>query len=167
MRPQPLYDLDELELDFDHPLFDIHEIRRVNPQRHEMEQLTAVVLVDHEKHGIIGYKDVTGKEFWSEGHMPGFPLMPGVIMCESAAQLAAFYAKKFDLLGGDYLGFGGMDDVRFRRPVVPECRLLLMAQMRRLRKKRAEFMFQGYIDGQMVFHGTMIGASMNRGQEIG
>ena len=166
MRPQPFFDLEKMDLDFDNPLFDIHEIRRINPQRHEMEQLTAVVYVDRETHSAIGYKDVTEKEFWSEGHMPGFPLMPGVIMCECAAQLAAFYARKYDLLGGDFLGFGGLDDVRFRKPVIPPCRLVLMARMQRMRKHRAEFAFQGYVDGQLVFHGTMIGVPINRGQEI-
>ena len=166
MRPEVFYDVSQLDLDFDKPLFDIHEIRRTNPQRAEMEQLTGVVYVDHEKNGLIGFKDVTDKEFWSEGHMPGFPLMPGVIMCEAAAQLAGFYARKFNILGGDFLGFGGMDDVRFRRPIIPPCRLLLMAQMRSVRRTRAEFGFQGFIDGQMVFHGTMIGVAVHRGQLI-
>ncbi len=166
MRPQPIFDLEKLDLDFDKPLYDIHEIRRVNPQRHEMEQLTAVVYVDRERHAAIGYKDVTEHEFWTEGHMPGFPLMPGVIMCECAAQLAAFYARKFNLLGGDYLGFAGLDDVRFRKPVIPPCRLVLMAQMQSMRKHRAEFAFQGYVNGQLVFHGVMIGAPINRGQKI-
>jgi hypothetical protein len=59
MRPQQIYDLNELELDFDHPLHDIHDIRKVNPQRHEMEQLTGIVYIDREKDGLIGFKDVT------------------------------------------------------------------------------------------------------------
>ena len=165
MPPPALYNLSDIDLD--NPMFDLQEIRRVNPQRHEMEQLTAVAWVDRESHGAVGYKDVTDKEFWVTGHMPGFPLMPGVVLCECAAQLAGFYARKYDLLGGDYLGFGGMDSVRFRAPVFPGCRLVLMAQMTKIRpKRRAEFTFQGFVEGKMVFSGTMIGVPIVREQKI-
>lgn len=168
MPPRPLVDFSDLAgIDFEKPLFDIDAIRRVNAQRHEMEQLTAVVFVDHEEIRVVGYKDVTDKEFWITGHMPGFPLMPGVVLCECAAQLAGFYARKFDILGGDYLGFGGMDDVRFRHPVFPGCRLVLMAKATRIRpRRRAEFEFQGYVEDRMVFSGKMIGMPINRDQKI-
>ena len=163
MRPEAIFDLSTLELDFDKPLFDIHEVRKVNPQRHEMEQLTGVVHIDHSRQGLIGFKDVTEDEFWVRGHMPEFPLMPGVVLCECAAQLAGFYARKFDLLAGDFLGFGGMTDVRFRLPVFPKTRLVLMARVLEIRlKRRAEFGFQGYVDGRLVFSGSMIGVPISR-----
>lgn len=164
MPSQPLYDISQFDLD--KPLFDLDEIRRVNPQRFEMEQLTAIVHVDRENHGIVGYKDVTDREFWVRGHMPDFPLMPGIVLCECAAQLAGFYARKYDVMGGgDYLGFGGMNAVRFRRPVFPNCRLVLAAQVARVRpRRRAEFAFQGFVEGQMVFEGEMVGVPIHRDQ---
>jgi 3-hydroxyacyl-[acyl-carrier-protein] dehydratase len=161
MPAPPLYDFSTL--DFSRPVFDIEAIRRINPQRNQMEQLTAVVYLDTVHHGLVGYKDITDDEFWVPGHMPGFPLMPGVVMCEAAAQLAGFYARKFNLLGGDFVGFGGMDDIRFRIPVVPNCRLVLMARMIDLRpNRRARFDFQGYVNQQMAFSGNMIGVPINR-----
>ncbi|MCH8831107.1 MAG: beta-hydroxyacyl-ACP dehydratase [Planctomycetes bacterium] len=164
MPPPRLYSIEDF--DYDNPLFGQQEIRRVNPQRHEMEQLTGIVHIDRENNGIVGFKDVSNEEFWIAGHMPGFPLMPGVILCECAAQLASFYARKYDLLGGDFVGFGGMNSVRFRGPVFPECRLVITAQVTRIRpKRRVEFQFQGFVKDKMVFSGDMIGVPVYRDQK--
>lgn len=156
MPAPPLYSFDLFDLN--RPLYTIEQIREVNPQRHEMEQLTAVVWIDREGHGIVGYKDVTDKEFWISGHMPDFPLMPGVIMCEVAAQLAGFYARKFDLLGsGAFAGIGALEDIRFRLPVRPGDRLVMMAKVERIRLgRRAECTFQGYVNQRQACSGRII-----------
>ena len=163
MPPQHIYEFDKV--DYDRPLFSIEEIRKVNPQRFEMEQLTAILYVDQEGNGLIGYKDITPNEFWVRGHMPEFPLMPGVVLCECAAQLAGFYARKYELLQGDFLGFGGMDEVRFRAPVFVGDRLLIMVKLTKLRPgRRAEFDFQGFVNDKMVFSGRMIGVPIAKSQ---
>ena len=165
MPPPSLFPLESL--DFDNPQCDLDEIRKVNPQRHEMEQLPAVLTVDRESQSLAGYKDLSDNEFWITGHMPGFPLMPGVVMCECAAQLAGFYARKYNVLGGDYVGFGGMNDVKFRYPVFPGDRLVLMAMVTKVRPhRRAEFDFQGFVSDRMVFCGSMFGVPIDRDQKI-
>ncbi len=164
--PQPLCDYSQFN--FDQPMFDLEEVRKVNPQRYEMEQLSGVVHVDTESWLIVGFKDVTHDEFWIRGHMPDYPLMPGIVLCECAAQLAGFLARKYKILGGDYLGFGGMNEVRFRAPVYPGCRLVLVAQLTKLRKNRlAEYSFQGFVEGKMVFSGDMIGVPIHRDPAAG
>lgn len=161
MPPPLLYDLDKL--DFTRPAFDIDAIRRINPQRNEFEQLTAVIHVDTEAHGIVAYKDITHEEFWIPGHMPGFPLMPGVMMCEIAAQAASFYAQKYKLLGGDFIGFGGMKEVSFRGPVFPGCRFVILAKLYSIRPQRlATFDFQGLVEDRMVISGTLTGVPLHR-----
>ncbi|MEN6424488.1 MAG: beta-hydroxyacyl-ACP dehydratase, partial [Phycisphaerales bacterium] len=72
------------------PLFDREAICRVNPQRFEMQHLDGILWYDKDKACVLGYKDVTHKEFWIRGHIPGRPLMPGVIQIESAAQLLSW-----------------------------------------------------------------------------
>lgn len=161
MPPKPLLEIDGH--DFENPLFDQEAIRALNPQRHEMEQLNGIVYIDAEKQGLVGFKDVTEDEFWIRGHMPGFPLMPGVVQCECGAQLAGFFARKYDLMPGDYLGFGGIKDVSFRSPVYPNNRLVLAAQVTRIRKnRRVEFDFQGFVEGKMAFSGSMIGVPISK-----
>ncbi|OYV84519.1 MAG: beta-hydroxyacyl-ACP dehydratase, partial [Planctomycetia bacterium 21-64-5] len=104
--------IDVSQLDYNRVIADLDTIRRYNPQRYEMEQLTAIVYEDVEGKLGVGYKDVRADEFWARGHMPGMPIMPGVMLCECAAQLCSYLSQKYDLLGADVLGFGGMDQVR-------------------------------------------------------
>jgi 3-hydroxyacyl-[acyl-carrier-protein] dehydratase len=150
--------LDPSEYDIDHILADIEEIRRYNPQRHEMEQLTAVVYDDAERGVCVGYKDIAADEFWTRGHMPGMPLMPGVIMCESAAQLCAFHVQRHGLMGGKMLGFGGLDQVRFRGTVVPGDRFVIVCEKLQLRPgAMIRSRFQGFVNGQIVCEGEIRG----------
>src|SRR5262249_54197574 len=141
-------------------LYDLEEIRRGNPQRFEMEQLSAIVHMDTEQHLIIGYKDVRSDEFWVRGHMPDFPLMPGVIMCEVAAQLCSYYCYKINLLENAFLGFGGMEDVRFRGPVRPGDRLVMVAKAARVNRRQTIFETQGFVGSNLVYHGRIIGVPL-------
>jgi 3-hydroxyacyl-[acyl-carrier-protein] dehydratase len=150
--------IDLSQIDAARPIAEIDEIRRYNRQRFEMEQLTAIVHIDSENHICVGYKDVTNDEFWVRGHMPGLPLMPGVIMCEAAAQLASYYTQKFGLLGNEVVGFGGLENVRFRDPVVPGDRLFIITGLLRVRRGRMVVCrFQGVVKNRIVFEGILKG----------
>jgi 3-hydroxyacyl-[acyl-carrier-protein] dehydratase len=145
-------------IDFDNVIADIEEIRRLNPQRGAMEQLTAFVHEDMERNIAVGYKDVTQDEFWVSGHMPGMPLMPGVIMLEAAAQMCSYFVQKHNLLRAEMVGFGGLEGVRFRDPVVPGDRLILMCQLLKARPGRMIMCrFQGVVRESIVVEGTMKG----------
>jgi 3-hydroxyacyl-[acyl-carrier-protein] dehydratase len=145
---------------------DLEAIRRVNPQRFEMEQLTAIVLMDTTAQLIVAYKDVRPDEFWVRGHMPGYPLMPGVLMCEAAAQLTSYYANLVGLNSGDFLGFGGLENVKFRGVVRPGDRLLLIGKGVKLHRRQTVFNVQGFVGPTMVFHGDVIGMPMSRSAAV-
>src|SRR5437588_595188 len=164
MPPPALFDVSQL--DFGRVLADQEAIRRVNPQRFEMEQLTAIVHLDRDQHLAIGYKDVRYDEFWVRGHMPGYPLMPGVLMCEASAQLCSYYTmSQHSLNPGDFLGFGGMENVRFRSPVHPGERLILISKQTRFNRRQMIYNVQGFVKDTMVLHGDIIGVPLKRGEE--
>ena len=161
----PELNFDPARLDLTHVLADREAIRKVNPQRYEMEQLTAIVHVDPEQHLIAGYKDVRPDEFWVRGHMPDYPLLPGVLMCEAAAQLCSYYTATQGLMKGDYIGFGGLENVRFRGVVRPGDRLVLVAKGIRLHRRQTIFNVQGFVGTTMVFHADVIGVPLVRKEE--
>lgn len=150
--------LDFSEYDLDHVLAGSEEIRKYNPQRFEMEQLTAIVFDDVERGICVGYKDLSPDEFWVRGHMPGMPLMPGVIMCEAAAQLCGYHVQRHNLMGTAMLGFGGMNDVRFRGTVRPGDRLVIVAQKLQVRPAAmVRSRFQCFVREQLVCEGEIRG----------
>lgn len=155
------YIVDPSEYDLSSVIADIHEIRRWNKQRFEMEQLTAIVLEDLARGLCVGYKDVTRDEFWVRGHFPEMPLMPGVLMCEAAAQLSSYLTQKYNLLDAKVIGFGGMEDVRFREPVVPGDRLVIAVERVRVRPRAMIVCrFQGIVRDSIVVDGTIKGVPL-------
>jgi 3-hydroxyacyl-[acyl-carrier-protein] dehydratase len=158
----PVLNLDPATLDLSRVVADIEAIRKVIPQRFEMEQLTAVIYEDTANHIVAGIKEVTPNEFWIRGHMPGFPLMPGVLMCEAAAQLCSYYIAKYGLMSGDFIAFSGLENVKFRGPVNVGDTLLLIAKVIKYHRRQTICNVQGFVKNTMVFQGDIIGMPVVR-----
>jgi 3-hydroxyacyl-[acyl-carrier-protein] dehydratase len=157
MPAQFLFDISGI--DVTQILYDQEVVRQFNPQRGDMEMLNGIIYAHEETHRLIGYKDVRSDEFWVAGHIPGRPLFPGVLMIECAAQLASFYAKKYVGWTG-FMGFGGVEQCRFRAQVTPPCRMLILGERLWQRKNVICCKQQGVVDGNIVFDTTIIGARM-------
>ncbi|MFH1717269.1 MAG: 3-hydroxyacyl-ACP dehydratase FabZ family protein [Planctomycetota bacterium] len=159
MPPPLLFDLSQIDLNAE-PIFDKEAICKVNPQRYEMQQLDGILWCDKEKSQILGYKDVTENEFWVRGHIPGRPLMPGVIMVEAAAQLASFFMKQIYQEEG-FIGFAGIEWAKFRSVIEPGRRLYLLGQVTKYKKRerstRVTTTVQGLADDTMVFEVSVSG----------
>jgi 3-hydroxyacyl-[acyl-carrier-protein] dehydratase len=154
MPPTPLIDL--ASLDLTKVQFDRNAIAEVNPQAYEMSQLDAIIWYDLPEMLCLGYKDVTDKEFWIRGHIPGRPIMPGVIMVEAAAQLCSFFMKRIYGLEG-FIGFSGIGETKFRGTVLPGSRLYLMGHINKVRSRQFSALVQGYVNNQMVFDTVISG----------
>jgi 3-hydroxyacyl-[acyl-carrier-protein] dehydratase len=161
----PIVDL--AALDFANPIAGIEAIRAVNPHRHEFEMLTAVVHVDPVNHVIVGYKDLSETEFWVRGHMPGIPLMPGVLMCEAAAQLCGYYYVSQKIGDpGVLLGLGGIDETRFVRTVRPGERLVMVGTGIKIHRRMTKFRVVGTVAGEKAFETVVSGVPIGKHREL-
>ena len=146
------------------PLFDIsgHDLSSVHvppdqldellPQCGDMRQLDRVVWIDDNSKYAIGVKEVRDDEFWVPGHIPGRPLLPGVIMIEAAAQLSSvLYQFKLGFENAGFLGFTRVDDCVFRGSAKPGDTLVLLAVEKKFQRRRFSCDAQGLIDGKIVF----------------
>ena len=154
--PPPLI-LDPKSLDLTRVIADHEAIRRANAHRGHMEHLSAVVYMDTKEHIIAGYKDVRSDEFWVTGHFPNYPVLPGVIQCEAAAQLLSYYAVVNNVSPGALLGLGGLDEARFRGPVKPGDRLVIIGQGIRVHRRQTLFNAQGFVNNELVFECQVMG----------
>jgi 3-hydroxyacyl-[acyl-carrier-protein] dehydratase len=159
--------LDLASIDFSNPIAGIEEIRAANPHRFEFEMLTAVVHIDTVNHIIVGYKDLTENEFWIRAHMPGFPLMPGVLMCEAAAQLCAYYYDSQKIGDpGVLLGLGGLDETRFLRQVRPGERLVMVGTGVKIHRRMTKMRVVGTVGGEKAFETLVIGVPIGKLEEL-
>ena len=154
MPPKPLYEpslIDQSRVEFPR-----REIYRVCPHRYEFQQLDGIFFIDPKTTIMAGYRDVRDDEFWVRGHIPGRPIFPGVLMIETAAHLVSYQAMRMFPNKG-FLGFGGVDKVKFRGTVVPGQRIILVASMVEGRARRCVGASQAFVNGSMVFEGVITG----------
>src|SRR3982750_4100367 len=123
MVPPLIFDISQIDLN--QVQHDAAAIERVNPHRGHMRMLDGVIYMPPELDRAVAFKDVRADEFWVPGHIPGRPLFPGVLMIEAAAQLASFYTRNFIGWKG-FIGFGGVEETKFRMQIPPGVRLYLV-----------------------------------------
>jgi 3-hydroxyacyl-[acyl-carrier-protein] dehydratase len=157
MPQRLLFDLDSIDLD--RVEYDVEEIERVNPHRGEMRLLDGVIYCSHDQAKYVAYHDTPEDAFWVPGHIPGRPLMPGVLMVEAAAQLASF-ATLTQMPDVEFMGFARLENVSFRGQVYPGQRLYLLAEMIELRRKRSVCYAQGMVDGRISVECKITGMPM-------
>ena len=117
MPPPLLIDLSKIDTTGE-PIYGRKDIDPLNPQRYEMEHLDGILWEDVDKRLVLGYCDISDKEFWIKGHIPGRPLMPAVIMIEAAAQMYAFWQGVSGSMS--HLPLAGVEGTKVGHPGYPE-----------------------------------------------
>jgi len=154
MAPSFLVDMSKVDLD--RVMFAVQDIEKLNPHRGAMRMLDGVTWQSEDGFFAIAWKDIRDDEFWVPGHIPGRPVFPGVLMIEVAAQMCSFMYQR-RLSAPRFLGFVGVDDVKFRGQVVPGDRFWILAEELEFKARRAICRCQGVVDGNLVFEGTIRG----------
>ena len=128
----------------------IHEILKVVPQRYPFLMVDRILETDGSTH-MVGLKNVTIDEPFFQGHFPEHPVMPGVLLVESLAQVGVVL-----LLSGDptrsskLVYFSGIDKCRFRHPVVPGDQLRIEVTVLKQRDRYYKMKGQALVDGNLA-----------------
>jgi 3-hydroxyacyl-[acyl-carrier-protein] dehydratase len=139
-------------------MMDIKEISEYLPHRYPFLLVDRVVSVEPGD-TIKGYKNVSVNEIFFNGHFPGNPVMPGVLMVEAMAQLSgilAFKTKNRKAADGSMYYLGGVDRVRFKRPVVPGDRLDMESKIVADKRHVMKFACSAYVDGELACEAEVI-----------
>ena len=139
---------------------EIREIMEYLPHRYPFLLVDRVFECDG-RHFIRGMKNVTVNEPFFQGHFPGFPLMPGVLVVEALAQVASILAWRIAGAkpGGELLiYFAGIDNARFRRQVQPGDTLLLEARVNRMIRGVGKFEVRALVDGEVAAEANLLAA---------
>jgi 3-hydroxyacyl-[acyl-carrier-protein] dehydratase len=138
---------------------DIQEILKHLPQRYPMLMIDRVKALEPGKR-IVAMKNVSANEPYFQGHFPGRPIMPGVLIVEAMAQAAGVlvFSAESAVQQNDRLVYYyvGIDNARFKKPVVPGDQLELEVTMERALRGIGKFTCAARVDGVMVAEATIL-----------
>jgi len=136
--------------------FDVLEIQDLLPHRYPFALVDRIMDYIPAKKAV-GLKNVTINEPFFPGHIPKRPIMPGVLIVESMAQVGGVVLTLLPGMKGKFFAFAGIDGVRFRRPVVPGDQLIMTVELISLKMNRiAKMRGKTMVDDQLVCEGEML-----------
>jgi 3-hydroxyacyl-[acyl-carrier-protein] dehydratase len=135
--------------------FTLEEIQALLPHRYPFALVDRIIdYVPGEK--AVGIKNVTFNEPHFQGHFPGRPIMPGVLIVEAMAQVGGVVLTQIPGISGLCL-FAGIDKVRFRRPVIPGDQLVMTVTVITIKRQRfGKMQARAHVDGQLVCEGELM-----------
>jgi len=146
-------------MSIDAAAIDIKEIVRLLPHRYPFLLVDRILEVEKGKN-IIGLKNVTINEPFFQGHFPGQPVMPGVLILEGMAQVGGILAYHSipEMVGEKLIYFAGIDKVRFRQPVVPGDQLLIEMIVLKQKGKIWKMAGKAKVNGNLVAEAELLAA---------
>ncbi len=141
---------------------DAAQIMDLLPHRYPFLLVDRIVEVQG-KQKIIGLKNVTINEPFFQGHFPGHPIMPGVLIVEAMAQTGGLLLmEQIPDRANKVVYFMALDEVKFRKPVVPGDQLRMEVEMLQFRGKTARMKGMAYVDGQVVTEAEMLACVVDK-----
>jgi 3-hydroxyacyl-[acyl-carrier-protein] dehydratase len=136
--------------------FTVQEIQALLPHRYPFALVDRIIdYVPGKK--AVGIKNVTINEQFFTGHIPARPIMPGVLIIESMAQVGGVILTLLPEMKGKFFAFAGIDKVRFRLPVVPGDQLVITVELLTFKRNRiAKMKGQSVVDKQVVVQAEML-----------
>jgi len=135
---------------------DIRHIMETLPHRYPLLLIDRIVEME-ERRRVVGIKNVTLNEPFFQGHFPGNPVMPGVLILEAMGQAGAvLLLKEVDDMTDRFVYLAGADNVRFRRPVVPGDQLRCELEVQRLRSRSCKMRGRATVDGELAAEAVLI-----------
>jgi 3-hydroxyacyl-[acyl-carrier-protein] dehydratase len=141
------------------------EIEQIIPHRYPFLLVDRIIEIEEGK-SAVGIKNVTANEWFFEGHFPGKRVMPGVLIVEAMAQVAAVALMKGLDAGGKSPLFGGIESMRFRKPVVPGDQLRLEFQLEKMRGPVGKGKVRATVEGKLAAEGTISFALVDLNQAV-
>lgn len=142
---------------------DIRKIQEILPHRFPFLLVDKIVSI--EENTTVGVKNVTMNEWFFQGHFPGQPIMPGVLILESMAQVGATMMMNMEEFRGSVPYFTSLDNVRFRRPVLPGDQMVITVSLLKLKRRMGKL--QGVTKvGEEVVAEAKIGFSLMVAEEV-
>jgi UDP-3-O-[3-hydroxymyristoyl] N-acetylglucosamine deacetylase/3-hydroxyacyl-[acyl-carrier-protein] dehydratase len=146
-------------------IFDVNAIQRILPHRYPFLLVDKIIEFKMDER-VVAVKNVTMNEPFFEGHFPGKPIMPGVLIVEALAQAGGvLMLNGIDNPGNKLVFFMAINNVKFRKPVVPGDQLILEVQMLSRRSKVIQIRAQAFVDGNVVAEGDFTAAIVDREEE--
>ena len=137
-------------------VFTVEEIQKLLPHRYPFALVDRIIEYVPGKRAV-GIKNVTFNEPHFQGHFPGRPMMPGVLIVEAMAQVGGIVLTQLPELEGGLFLFAGIDKVRFRRPVVPGDRLIMTVELLCVKRRRfGKMQARTVVDGLLVSEGELM-----------
>jgi UDP-3-O-[3-hydroxymyristoyl] N-acetylglucosamine deacetylase/3-hydroxyacyl-[acyl-carrier-protein] dehydratase len=143
-------------------VFDINAIQRILPHRYPFLLVDKIIEFQIDER-VVGVKNVTFNEPFFNGHFPDHPIMPGVLIIEAMAQAGGvLLLNGLENPGNKLVFFMTINNVKFRKPVVPGDQLILDVQMMSRRSKVIQIRGQAFVDGNVVAEGDFTAAIIDR-----